>query len=60
MFSAQPVLQPQPPALAPAQTPALAAAPTAGKKVPWLMLALIVAVVVLLALVAIMAFALKK
>jgi hypothetical protein len=60
MFSAQPVLQPQPPAPAPAQTPAPAAAPTAAKKVPWGMLALIAAVVVLLAVVAIMAFALRK
>lgn len=60
MFSAQPVPQPQPPAPAPAQTPAPAAAPAAAKKVPWGMLALIVAVVVLLAVVAIMAFALRK
>jgi hypothetical protein len=54
MFSAQPVVQPQAPA--PAPTPA----PIAGKKVPWLTLALIVAVVVLLAVVVIMAFALRK
>jgi hypothetical protein len=60
MFSAQPVMQPQPPAPAPAQTPAPAAAPTAAKKVPWLMLALVGTVVVLLAVVAIMAFALRK
>jgi hypothetical protein len=32
----------------------------AAKKVPWLMLALIIAVVVLLAIVAIMAFAPRK
>ena len=55
MFSAQPVVQPAPPA-----PPAPAAAPIAAKKVPWLTLALIVAVVVLLAVVAIMAFALRK
>jgi len=60
MFSAQPALQPQPPAQAPAQTPALAASPTAAKKVPWGTLALVVAVVVLLAVVAIMSFALRK
>ena len=60
MFSAQPVLEPQPPAPAPAQTPAPAPAPIAPRKVPWLTLALIVAVVVLLAVVAIMAFALRK
>ena len=40
--------------------PVPAAAPTTAKKVPWLTLALIVAVVVLLAVVAIMAFALRK
>ena len=55
MFSAQPVLESS---LAPAAVPA--AAPTTAKKVPWLTLALIVAVVVLLAVVAIMAFALRK
>jgi hypothetical protein len=54
MFSAQPGLQPQAPAPAPAP------APIAVKKAPWLMLALIGAVVVLLALVVIMAFALRK
>jgi len=60
LFGAQPVLQPQRPAPPVAQTPAPAAAPVVGKKVPWLMLALIVAVVVLLAIVAIMAFAPRK
>ncbi len=60
MFGAQPVLQPQRPAPPVAQTPVPATAPVAGKKVPWLMLALIVAVVVLLAIVAIMAFAPRK
>ncbi|MGA9624212.1 MAG: hypothetical protein WBQ65_07075 [Bryobacteraceae bacterium] len=60
MFGAQPVLQPQRPAPPVAQTPAPATAPVVGKKVPWLMLALIVAVVVLLAIVAIMAFAPRK
>jgi hypothetical protein len=55
MFAAQPVVQPQPPAPA-----AAAPTPTAAKKVPWGTLALIVAVVVLLAVVAIMAFALRK
>jgi hypothetical protein len=54
MFSGQPVLQPQP------QAPAPAPAPTAARKVPWLTFALIVAVVVLLAVVVIMAFALRK
>jgi len=55
MFSAQPApLPPQTPAPAPAQTPAPV------KKVPWLALALIVAMVVLLAVVVIMAFALRK
>ena len=58
MFSAQPVPQPQPPA--PALAPPQATAPTTGKKVPWVTLALIAAVVVLLAMVAIMAFALRK
>ena len=52
MFGAQPVLQPQ--------TQAPAPAPTAARKVPWVMLALVVTVVVLLAVVAIMAFALRK
>lgn len=60
MFGAQPVLQPQPPASRVAQTPAPATAPVAGKKVPWLTLALIVTVVVLLAIIAIMAFAPRK
>jgi len=60
MFGAQPVLKPQPPAPPVAQTPAPATAPVAAKKVSWLMLALIVAVVVLLAIVAIMAFAPRK
>ena len=44
----------------PAQTPASMPAPTAARKTPWLMLALIVMVVVLLAVIAIMVFALKK
>ena len=52
MFGAQPVLQPQ--------TQAPAPAPTAARKVPWVMFALVVTVVVLLAVVAIMAFALRK
>jgi len=52
MFGAQPVLQPQ--------TQAPAPAPTAARKVPWVMLALVVTVVVLPAVVAIMAFALRK
>ena len=43
-----------------APAPAPAPAPIAAKKVPWLTLALIVAVVVLLAVVVIMAFALRK
>jgi hypothetical protein len=60
LFGAQPVLQPQRPAPLVAQTPAPVTAPVVGKKVPWLMLALIVAVVVLLAIVAIMAFAPRK
>jgi hypothetical protein len=60
MFSAQPVLEPQPPAPPAAQTPAPAPAPIAARKVPWLTLALIATVVVLLAIVAIMAFALRK
>jgi hypothetical protein len=56
MFSAQQAPQPQP--VAPA--PAPAAAPIAAKKVPWLTFALIAGVVVLLAVVAIMAFAVRK
>jgi hypothetical protein len=59
MFGAQSVPQPQPPAQAP-QAPAATSAPIAAKKVPWLTLALIVAVVVLLAVVVIMAFVLRK
>ena len=60
MFGAQPVLQPQPPASRVARTPAPATAPVVGKKMPWLTLALIVTVVVLLAIIAIMAFAPRK
>jgi hypothetical protein len=61
MFSPTPVLRPQPPAPPVAQTPAPAIAPVVGKKVPlWLVLALGVAVVVLLAIVAIMALAPRK
>jgi hypothetical protein len=60
MFSAQPVVQPQPPAPAAVQTPVPSPAPVAAKKVPWLMFALIVTVVILLAIIAIMAFALRK
>ena len=55
MFSAQPAPQPTVPA-----TPTPAPAPVGAKKVPWLTVALIVAVVLLLAVVAIMAFALRK
>jgi len=58
MFSAKPAPQPQPPA--PAQAPPPATAPAVGKKAPWVTVAFIAAVVVLLALVAIMAFALRK
>jgi len=58
MFSAQQAPQTQPQPAAPA--PAPAAAPIAARKVPWLTFALIVGVVVLLAVVAIMAFALRK
>ena len=56
MFSAQPVVQQQ----APAPAPAPAAAPVAARKVPWLTVALVAAVVVLLAVVALMAFASRK